>query len=475
MSGRRIAFWMFVPCTLLTGGQAFGQEIPQKVEQLERENKDLKARVERLEQGAPAPTLEDELEALGAPGTSGAKAKREDEGAAQLKMGGVKLAESGLSQAFGGLYTKPFLTSAGNVALGGYVDLEYRDAENDDRSFRFHRLVPFIYGQPSEHVRFATEIEIEDGHEVEVEFAVIDLLLADPFNFRGGVILSPLGKFNLVHDSPVNELTDRPLVDTTILPTSLREAGIGGFGTLASADSAVGLVTYEAYLTTGFKGLLDDGTAAFNTEDGLREGRPHEELGSEHAFEDINNAFAGVGRVAMSPVLGTEVGVSAHHGKYDESGDNDLTIFAIDAALDGRALAQLIGLDGTAARVMGAFEFLGEYGDAHVERDDLARASGVPSRLQGWYGQVNYRLYPEFLQSLVDRGYLDDGAHFTFVVRRDETEIEHFERDRWTFGFNFRPNRYQTVFKFDYQINTEGGLTPNEDNDAFLFSIATYF
>ena len=37
----------------------------------------------------------------------------------------------------------------------------------------------------------------------------VDLRVVDEFNLRGGVILTPLGKFNLVHDSPVNDLTDR--------------------------------------------------------------------------------------------------------------------------------------------------------------------------------------------------------------------------------------------------------------------------
>jgi hypothetical protein len=458
-----------------SGGQTGGQEeLPEKVDRLERENRDLKQRVERLERGDV--TLDQELERLGAPGTGRAPAAVEgDEQAPRLSAEGLKLAESGLSQAFGGIYTKPFLASAHGIALGGYVDLEYRDPEDDDRDLRFHRLIPFIYAQPSEHVRFATEIEIEDGHEVEVEFAVIDLLWDDLFNVRAGVILTPLGKFNLVHDSPANELTDRPLVSTTVIPSTLREAGFGAFGLLASADSTIGQLSYEAYATTGFKGLLDDGTAGFDTTDGLKDGRPHEELGSERSFEDINNSFAGVGRLAWSPLLGTELGLSAHAGKYDESGRDDLTILAIDAALDGSALARLVGADGAAAKTLSGFELLGEAAHARLERDALARASGIPSRMQGWYAQLNYRIYPAFLQSLIEAGRLDSGSHFTLVVRRDDIDLDGFERERWTFGVNFRPNRYQTVIKFDYQINTESGRTAEVKNDAFVASIATYF
>ena len=46
---------------------------------------------------------------------------------------------------------------------------------------------------------------------------MIDFEVHPALNFRGGIILSPLGRFNLAHDSPANELTDRPLVSTAAL------------------------------------------------------------------------------------------------------------------------------------------------------------------------------------------------------------------------------------------------------------------
>lgn len=440
-------------------------DVLRRLDQVERQNAELRARLDRALGSANDGSLDADLAALGAPGA----------GAAALLEGSERLAGSDLSQAFGGLYTKPFLGSVGNVALGGYVDFEYLDVEDVDRDFRFHRLIPFIYAQPSEHVRFATEIEIEDGHEVEVEFAVVDLLIAEAFNFRAGVILSPLGKFNLVHDSPVNELTDRPLVDQFVVPTTLHEPGFGGFGTLTAADSSIGQLSYEAYLVGGFKGLLDDGTAGFDQSTGLRGGRPHETLGTEKPYNDINNAFAGVGRLEWSPALGGVVGVSGHYGTYDESSENLLTIVALDAALDGRLLSRLVGATGAAQQFLDGFELLGEAAHARLETDALAEASGIPDRLAGWYAQLNYRLYPDFLAGPGRASWLDDGAHFTLVLRRDDVDLDGSERERWTFGVNFRPNRSQTVLKFDYQVNQESGTRAGVDNDAFVASIATYF
>ncbi len=72
----------------------------------------------------------------------------------------------------GGLYDKPFLQGVGSrVYGGGYFDVEYRDEESQDHEFRFHRLIPFIYADIHERIRFATEIEIEDGSDVAIEFA----------------------------------------------------------------------------------------------------------------------------------------------------------------------------------------------------------------------------------------------------------------------------------------------------------------
>ena len=78
--------------------------------------------------------------------------------------------------------------------------------------------MPFIYADITEHVKFASEIEIEHGIrgageiEISLEFAHIDYLVNEPFNIRAGILLIPIGKFNLLHDSPLNDLTDRPLV-----------------------------------------------------------------------------------------------------------------------------------------------------------------------------------------------------------------------------------------------------------------------
>jgi hypothetical protein len=366
-----------------------------------------------------------------------------------------------------GLRDKPFLSTGGPRAyLGGYFDIEYRDAQNARHDFRFHRLIPFIYADIHERIQFATEIEIEDGGDVSVEFAFVDLKIIEEANFRGGVILEPLGKFNLIHDSPINDLTDRPLVSQFVIPTTFREIGVGLFGNLTPPEAEWD-VKYEAYLTSGFKGLDDAGNTAISVNNGLRGARASEEGLGTRAYDDINNAFAGVGRVSVSPLLGSEVGVSAHTGTYDESSNNNLTIAAVDGLY---TIPQFRVAD----IPVGPIEVLGEAAYAFIERDDLARASGIPGDLWGYYGQVNYHFMPSFLQDNLPELFLPEST-FTLVGRWDHVDLDEARRYRVTAGLNFRPIE-ATVFKFDYQMNWGSGTAPQTtDDDAFLFSIASYF
>ena len=60
------------------------------------------------------------------------------------------------------IYARPFV-AAPKAILGGYMDIEYVNREGSPSKFDQHRLVPFIYGDVSDHVKFAAEIEFEHG------------------------------------------------------------------------------------------------------------------------------------------------------------------------------------------------------------------------------------------------------------------------------------------------------------------------
>jgi hypothetical protein len=346
------------------------------------------------------------------------------------------------------------------------------ESSNDD-TFDQHRLVPFLYADVSEAIKFAAEIEIEHGNgsELGVEFAHVDWWLSDGFNIRAGIILDPLGKYNLVHDAPFQDLTLRPLVDETILGTVLREPGIGAFGTF---DADPWKFDYEVYVVNGFKGLSKAGTSVINTSSGLRNARPHTNALGTRAYRDFNDNKSVVGRLAASPFLGFEVAGSFHHGKYDERGDNDLTILALDWTISGGGLHNNLfgGGDGFLRSLLFPLEIVGELAVADLETDARAEAALVPDSLRGWYVELRYHFMVDAWRPSIPGG--SDESTFTGILRYDETDLDGAERNKVTFGLNFRL-REETVIKVEYGLVEERADAPDVDNDVFAFSIATYF
>lgn len=368
----------------------------------------------------------------------------------------------------GGIYSKPFILQGGRkVFVGGYFDIEFVNKSGKDSFFDQHRLIPFIYGDISPNLKFATEIEFEHGGtnsnqgdgEIKVEFAHVDYLFTEWINFRGGIILTPLGKFNLVHDSPLNDLTDRPLVDTFIFPTTLSEAGVGFFGDFYPTENSK--LNYEIYVINGFDAndsrdpnKVND---AFDTKKGIRNTR-----GSQKS--DNNNNKAVAGRVAFSPILGAEVGGSFHLGTWDDASDEWLSVYGLDATFQ-----------------KGPFELLGEVGRADIELPDNVKAFNagaaaddvIPEDLFGYYLQANYHFMFDVLREMASFVFRDEST-FTLVFRWDDVDLDgpKGQRERYTVGLNFRPIE-STVFKLDYQFNE--GDREDDRLDAFLFSMATYF
>lgn len=372
-----------------------------------------------------------------------------------------------LSPAFGGPYTKPFLRRFGrNTYLGGYMDFEFWQSENSEGKHGFdqHRFIPFIYSDISDRVKLAAEIEFEHGGvgggrdaEVILEFATIDFLITDWINWRGGFLLTPLGKFNLVHDSPLQDLTDRPLVNQFIIPTTLTDTGMGFFGSLYPSE--LSKLDYEIYVTNGvFHGLDDDGTPHFALSNGLR--------GSRGGFEfDNENQSPGVvGRVAFSPFIGLELGGSAYTQRYDDANENQITISALDFAYQ-----------------RGAFELVGEGAYAFIETNTAAETAGIADSMWGYYVEGRYHFMPSMLKTWAPQIFTENST-FTGVVRWDQVQtsaisggerVDHL-RTRITPGLNYRYTE-DTVFKLDYQINVEQKDLADVGNNAFVFSVATYF
>jgi hypothetical protein len=163
----------------------------------------------------------------------------------------------------GGYDDKPYLTGLfGRIAVGGYIEAdavwERADGVTEEAGFLLKRWNLLTSSRVGDRMQVWAEVEFEDGgSEIVLELAQIDLELHPAINLRGGMLLVPIGRFNLAHDGPRNPFVDRPLLATDILGSALSMPGFGLFGVVPLGGQA--RATYEAYAVNGYHdGLLLD-------------------------------------------------------------------------------------------------------------------------------------------------------------------------------------------------------------------------
>jgi hypothetical protein len=358
---------------------------------------------------------------------------------------------------------------ASTLRLGGYFDLEFRsDQATRNPTFDQHRFVLRADAEVTDGISFKSEIEFEGGgadvsylssNQVLVEFAELHFELLDELTFKAGILLVPFGRLNLLHDAPLQDLTDRPLVDQFIIPTTWQEAGVGIQGAF---DTGPVVLDYDLILCNG----LDDDFAA-QAGGGFRDAR-------SSFRRDNNDDLMIIGRIGVTPDIqfldAANIGFSFGYGEYDDFNREEI---------------MLLGLDWTFRK--GPFELLGELASFDLERGPGQVAAGVPGGAFGWYVQLNFHFFPESWRGAWK--FFTDESTFTLVGRYgtidtdDSTEaIDRVARgnayrddvEHVAVGFNFRPVE-KTVFKFEYQFFMEPGGVDDADNDRFVMSIATYF
>lgn len=317
------------------------------------------------------------------------------------------------------------------TVLGGYGEIPFTKPFGGDSFFEARRLVFFFYSPISDRISFGSEVEFEMGGtpsknsgniglgEVILEFAVVDFKIYDWLNLRGGVVLVPFGKFNVTHDSPTKELTDRPLLIRTIIPSTWFETGAGLFGV---AHKGAFDLNYEAYVIQGLDSKIADGM-------GNRAAR-----GS--LSQDNNDDKAVVGRVGLGYFdrvgrvnLQGELGVSYYDGAYNRAG----------------ARSRMLGGDLTLR--LGKLELLGEvvrqWNQPGFDDDwESSSRRRVPEGMFGFYLQINYRFFFEALRRALPASLKDSTFTAVALFEWVDTDVDfrnENDRRRYVIGLNYRP------------------------------------
>jgi hypothetical protein len=339
----------------------------------------------------------------------------------------------------------------GALSFAGYGEMLLENFEGENESgtggapttrFDFLRAVLYTGYRFSDKFLFNSEIEVEHGNEIFVEFAYVDFLASDYLTLRGGLLLLPLGLTNEFHEPNVFLGAKRPETESRILPSTWRENGAGILG-------SVGIVNYRAYFTNGLNG------AGF-TSAGLRGGR---QRGIQ--ARAANMAFSS--RVDVTPVPGIFGGVGFYNGG---SGQEQVVLSGerLDVGtqvVEVHGQAQLRGFD---LRALFANATVDEAGQASTALR-LATTVPIAERLRGGYVQAGYNVLSQFNTGVALTPYfryeqVDTQDRVPAGFTRDLTRDGTFR----TFGIDLKPIP-QVVLKMDYQwITNAAGTGRNQVN-----------
>lgn len=379
-----------------------------------------------------------------------------------LSPAGMAAQDTALVQ--GSIYQRPFIAELGRTSIGGYLEANgswsRTDGINDGPSFDVRRFNLFLFSSAGRRFRFTSELEFEHGtEEIALETALLDFIITPSLVIRGGVLLPPIGAFNVNHDGPRYEFVDRPLVSTRIIPATLSEVGFGIHGRLVPAGVTV---SYDLYLTNG----LNEGIIL------NPEGRTHIPGGKGASLfaEDGNGSPAVSGRAAVRLRRLGEIGLSHYRGVYNrwrlEGQQVDEARWLSLTALDLETQVGSLALRGEAA--LASVEISPDLQEVFAERQWGAYLDAV---LPVWQPRIRGLESPAVSLGLRLEWVDLNVGHFssTGQPRRDDMAAV-------TAGLSFRPVN-GTVFRANYRLSRARDLfgNPAEHSAAVLLGLATYF
>jgi hypothetical protein len=417
-------------------GQTAGEsDLEERIRQLEAMLRALRAELDQLRRdadpgaGARIAELEKQVEVL-------------TEEIERQRLGRVYRAPTESRFGLGPAASKVYTVERG-VSIGGYGEMLYQDfaPERDDGTasdetdqLDFLRAVFYFGYKFNDRILVNSEVEIEHAStgeegEVSLEFAYLDFLLQEAFNVRAGLLLTPVGFLNEMHEPPIFLGARRPQVERVILPTTWRENGAGVFGDL-------GPVAYRAYVMNG----LD--SSGFSASSGIRGGRQD---GSEAAAED----FAFVARFDWTILPGLLLGASGYTGDSSQG-----AVTAAGQPFAGRVTLYDLHADwrwrGLQARALWSGVRIGDAAQIN-EANGLTGDQSVGSRFGGWYAELGY----DVLSGRRTGQALIPYVRYESYNTQEEVPAG-FAADRandvelWTLGIAYRPI-LQVVLKIDYQ------------------------
>ncbi|MCE9626053.1 MAG: hypothetical protein K8R69_11495 [Deltaproteobacteria bacterium] len=395
-----------------------------------------------------------------------------------------------------------------------YSELEFE-------RFRKVELEKSFVANPTGGISVSQSIEGTNNSEISLEQIWFELEFKNYIRLRGGGVLVPIGRFNINHDDNLWNLPRRPLVDrgVPVLPTTAAwdELGLGLNGDFELGQKS--RLSYQIYVVNGatLDSQLETAVQSRPGDTNLLEFESEIGIQTGTFSQDVKDAKAVTGRIAFSPALGHEIGLSGYWGRYtpDFLIDRKLVIFGFDW------LSTFGDFDVEAEYVLTHFEGLKDVvGDLSaktfnteveaeveanpgIETETAFKTQGLASTKQGYWLELRYHFRPAWLtQSFFGRHFSD--PQLIPVVRWEQAFLsglvtnavatngaltsyttQNRRVDRLTVGLAFRLNPL-AVFQLAYEFTqTNKGqplaevtnylTTPSDRNNAILFGAAFGF
>jgi hypothetical protein len=366
------------------------------------------------------------------------------------------------------VYNRPFLAVGKSpVSMGGYVEANWQhlgtNGVTDGHQFQMRRLTLFVASSVSRRIKFLSELEFEGGtKEINIEFASLDFEFHPLLNFRGGVIMNPIGAFNQNHDGPKWEFIDRPIATTQMLPATWSNVGFGLYGKLYK-NSLV--YAYELYLSNGF----DDSIIA-NSEN--KTFLPASKENVDRFEESFNGIPLLTTKVALRHKKIGELGLSYMGGVYNKFEEDGLT-------LDKKRRLHVMAVDfNTTIGLTGTY----------INTEWAWVAIDVPDTYSQQYGEKQTGGFIDFVQPIIRRNILGfDNSVINAVCRLEYVDWndgefnetnENISEDFFSLvpGLSWRPS-VQTVIRLNYRYNWQRDLfgNPGSKTAGFQIGFSSYF
>lgn len=312
-------------------------------------------------------------------------------------------------------------TSESAVHIGGYGEMHYTNLDANGTDFvelDLPRFVLFFGYDFNDKARFISEFEVEhviasagNRGAVEMEQVYLEFDLSDNMQLKTGVILMPIGIINETHEPPTFYGVKRPVIETTIIPTTWWSGGA-----MLSQQLSSG-ISYDLMIHEGLK--TEDPSAVADADPfDIKAGKQKTSFAAAH-----NLAFTG--RIKYTGTPGLEL---AGYLQYQPDLDQSAEIsYAEDATLiGGHAIYQVSNLKATAL-----------YAQWNLS-GDAAKAAGKDQQ-DGFYLEGSYKISPSL------------GLFARQSMWSQTTGIDEEQTD---LGLNYWPYD-DIVFKFDIQSQND--------------------